>query len=171
MTDTTIHETAKVEITFSLADFVRHYYGDDDEPMRSNLMTTAAELLIRDIRDDVRQAVAEQVKAQVGDVVRETLENGVRKTNTWGEPTGEVTTLRDMIAAEANAFLTKSVSRGYNNGSETQVQAYIRESVDRQIKKELQAAVDSAKKQVTAAVKDQAAQVITETVARMGGIR
>ena len=95
----------------------------------------------------------------------------MRKTNHWGEPSGEPTTLRSEIVKQAETFLTKPVSRGYQQGSETQVQVFIREAVERVVKKELQAAVDQGKKQVLAAVKDQAAEVITATVARMGGVR
>lgn len=119
---------------------------------------------VNTIRDDI---IAEQIRPQV----EEALEASITRTNTYGEPTGKTTTLREVIVDEAKKWLTKtgddfSSSRGPRRG-ETNVQHLIRQEVDKALTTELRAAVQEAQGDVLETVKPKAAEVLTESIERL----
>lgn len=114
---------------------------------------------IASIRDET---IAELVRPQI----EEALERSFTRTNSFGEPTGETTTLREVIVEEAKRWLTKP-GDGFSRRGETNVQHLINQEVDRALTSELKAAIQDARHEVTEAVKAKGAEVLTETIKRL----
>lgn len=117
---------------------------------------------VNGIRDDI---IAELVRPQV----EEALEASITRTNSYGEPTGKTTTLREVIVDQAKQWLTKPGNSFGRRDNDTNVQYLIKQEVDRALTTELKAAVQDARSEVTEAVKAKAAEVLTETITKMAG--
>jgi hypothetical protein len=50
-----------------------------------------------------------QIKEEVGVVVKRVMEEPIQMTNSWGEPSGKPTTMRDLIIGTARAWLEERV--------------------------------------------------------------
>lgn len=150
-------------------------YGYDDEGGRvaKTLGAEVARRIANDLmRSDeysgLRREVAvlreEEIRAQLKPFVTSALEKGVQKTNGFGEPTGEPTTLRELILAEFNKYLTSKVDSSYRSNGQTVVQKFVTDAVEQVVKKELAAAIAEEKAKVVAAVRAKAAELIAQAV-------
>jgi hypothetical protein len=110
---------------------------------------------VTDITDD-------EIRAKVADLIRETLTAGVQPTNTYGEPTGKPTTLRDLIMAQVQSVLALKHDPYDRNPSP--LQQVVRAEIHNAFVKELSDAVKGEKAKVVAAVREKAADVIAQTV-------
>lgn len=108
-------------------------------------------LAIRD--EEIREAVRPIVAA----AITETL----TKTNQYGQPTGETTTLTELIVADANKLLTERSD--YGRGT-TLAQRIVAESIGQAFKNELAKALAAEKEKVIAAVRAAGAELIAEAV-------
>lgn len=116
---------------------------------------------VAEIRDTL---IAEQLEP----LVREALEGEYRATNGFGEPVGQPTTLRSVIAKQVDDWLNSRDGDTYRNPKRlTRLSALVAEQVDKAMTKELSAAVADAKAQVVAAVKAKGAEVLAKTIADM----
>lgn len=109
-----------------------------------------------DIRD-------EEIRKAVAPIVEEAITGPIQKTNNYGEPTGQTTTVRELVMKEASALLTKSAD-SYGRGSETVLQKFVREQIAAAFTKELAAVVAEEKAKVVAAVRAKAADLIADAV-------
>lgn len=132
-------------------------------PVAGAIIGQAARQLAGELRDDVRAAVLDQIKASVQQVVQATLEEGVRKTDTWGQAKGEPVTVAALIRQETESWLTKPVP-GDSYGRQTIMQKLVADAVNAAWTREVKGAVEAGKQQVLAAVKEKAADVVTQTV-------
>lgn len=158
-----------------------HYHGynpDTDEDVfeptsiGDQIASLAADHLVKAIRKDIAAKVEDQVGTVIQDeitaLVREQLETGtLQATNEWGGKVGEPKPLKEVIIETAREALTKPVGDKYSGrGRQTVVQKIIGDAVGAAFAKELQAEVETAKAATLTAVRNSAAQVITETVKR-----
>jgi len=173
----TIQPTSGVHITIDpealLHAFVPEGYDHETDeeygsPVVSRLLGGATELLADRfapiIENEIRSAVQEQINVRVAEV----FEQGIRRTDHWGQPTGEPTTVATMIRTEAEKYLTEQV--GEYNRRETRAQKLIREAVDSRFSTELRKAVDQAKGEALVRVRTAASEIVTETIARAAGL-
>jgi uncharacterized membrane protein YheB (UPF0754 family) len=130
----------------------------------------AAQILDADMRKDIRRAIQDKVLATVAEAVGDAVTGEIRQTNQWGEATGPVTTMRELIIQEAKDYLSKPVDN-YNRDKGTKATVLIRAEVDKAIKEDLNEALKVARAEVTALLKSKAADAIAATVAGMGGLR
>lgn len=105
----------------------------------------------------------EQIRKAVEPIVAEAISGPIQKTNSYGEPTGKTTSIRELVMAEATALLTKS-SDSYSRSGETVLQKFVREQIAAAFTKELAAVVADEKAKVVAAVRAKAADLIAEAV-------
>ena len=120
------------------------------------------------LKDRVRAITDEEIRNHVTDAIRDALNGEIRRTNMYGEPQGEPTTLRALIGQEATKALGKD-SGGYPH-RETVLQKLIREQVEAALKAELAEAIKEERAKVVAAVREQAGQLIAEAVTKgVGG--
>lgn len=99
--------------------------------------------LVKDVRD-------QEIRAQLTPVIAEALAKPIKRTNTWGEPTGTDTTLREVIVDEARKWLNSKADDRYgSNNSETNLQKMIRTEVRDAFANEIADAVKAAREAVT----------------------
>lgn len=118
-----------------------------------------------DALSEVRQRAAqirnEEIRARVAPIVQAAVDEPIQQTNSFGEPNGKPTTLRELIAAEARAQLgTRS---DYGRGPRV-VDKLVADAVSAEIKKELAEAIKEEKAKVVAAVRAKAADLIAQAV-------
>lgn len=162
---------------------IRRWSGDPEDPepepaqtIRDVIVERAASMLAHSSRDLNRkvqeramQMVEEGMRARVDALIEETLTNPVRKTNDWGEPVGEPTTLRAMVLKEAQGWLTRQPSRDgsrYRSDDATKASAaeLVQKTVDEVMSRELAEQVKAAKAEVQKRVQTTAAGVIAKAV-------
>lgn len=129
--------------------------------------------LIGEIRNDIRKsvlaAVTPVVQAEIGSVVREALAAGIRKTNTWGEPQGETQTLRELLAAQVNEYLSE-VPRENRNGYSGAgprpggFRELVSREIDDAMSKDLRQTIVEARADVAKKVRTKAAEMIGSIV-------
>lgn len=117
----------------------------------------------RDLRHRIGQIRDEQIRAAVLPQVAAAIETGLQQTNSWGEPVGEPTSLRDLILKEAKEAISRPAD-AYDRKKGTVLEKVVREAVDRTIRAELSAVLAEEKAKVVAAVQAQAAELIAEAV-------
>jgi hypothetical protein len=118
---------------------------------------------IRDLRRRISDIRDEQIRAIVLPTVTEAIEAGIQKTDQWGSPVGQPTTLRDLVLKEAKELISRPAD-SYDRKKGTVLEKVVREAVDRTIRAELSAVLAEEKAKVVAAVQAQAAELIAEAV-------
>lgn len=120
----------------------------------------------REVKVTIKEHLADAIRDQVNGIVAETLTGDIRMTNAWGEPIGEPTTLRTMIAKQASEFITaKPVRDIYNDRNKTPTFAdLLKVEVTDAMKTDLQDAIIAARKQVAVAVQERAGQLLGEVI-------
>lgn len=157
--------------------------GEESGPvsMTDAIVSDAARQLVeRLVRDTDRYgALLAQVNAARDAAIMErllplidvALSRAIQPTNGYGQPVGEPTTLTDVIVQKATKALTEKRSKGYGKPETTLVDEILDESMRRTIGSELREAIQEARAQVHAAVREQGATVIAETIERMAAPR
>ena len=134
----------------------------------------AAERLLSSVGDEVRRSLLDRARRIADEEIRERLapeierllSEPVQQTDTWGAPRGPAKSLREVIFESASAQL--SVRRDQRSGSDrTPLEEFLRREVSQVFSKELTEAMAQAKAEVLAAVKDEGAKVLSETIMRM----
>lgn len=147
-------------------------YDYNDEPI--SLGDKVIAKLVRNLTDkfeaqaksQLNAALAVAIEAKATELVDAAIEQPFQKTNTWGEPTGPATTLRELIDEKIKAFLTARVDSYPRTGSQAYIQNLVGNKVAAEMEKEFKEAVQQGKEQVLAAVKNRAAEVISEAMRR-----
>lgn len=111
------------------------------------------------LRDQVIDIRREVITAAVIPMIEEAVKKQYQRTDSWGDPTGEPTTLRDTILKEANKLLTRPTD-SYNRGEGNMIQKIVREEVKTAFTKEIQDAVKAARKQVATEIGAHVAQAV-----------
>ena len=166
--------TEPITITLSLDTTVGRVYNGEDEDaplsLGEALLDRLERRLVASFQAQANQmlstALAQQVKAKAVELVEEAVNAPIRKTNSWGEATGVETSLRQMLHDEVQSLLTKQ-SQGYGSrDSKTFIQTLVGSQASVMLEKEFQVALNEGKEQVLAAVKNRAAEVISESLRR-----
>lgn len=129
--------------------------------------TTKRLSLVQELRDRVNTIRDEEIRVQVKPIIAEALAGQIRKTNAYGEPTGQTTTLREIIGKEAERILARKDGDSY--GHKGTIEALIREQVQTAFVKEMKAEMDKARQEMVAAVREQGSKILAETIQKMAG--
>lgn len=158
-------------------------YDEDGNPHTARLVDLVVDEMVRratrdsdsgwhSLAQQVQRVRAEAIRAKVEAEVESALTAEFRQTNSFGEPIGEPTTLRALIAKQAQDAVKLGVARpgyGEKEGVATRV---IRDEVDKVLAKELAETVAAERAKVVAAVRAKASELITQAVAEgVGGRR
>lgn len=155
----------------------RGYDGEGDATYEATsleieIVDACAALLAKSLRKEIEQMIAAAVRgkieAEVETLVRETMNAPVQQTSEWGSPVGTAVPLRELIGKQAEDALKMPELRDGYGGTrgKTMVQKIIDAEVNTAFKKELATVVAEARAETLAAVKNSAAEVLTETIAR-----
>lgn len=126
------------------------------ELKKTNEFTTAKKRIF-EIRDS-------EIRERARELVAAAIEQPMRRTDGYGNPVGDPTTLAEVIVAQAHDYLTKRVDDGYRSNGETVLQKACREAVVKAIGAELSEVIAEEKAKVVAAVRAKAAELIAEAV-------
>lgn len=181
-----------IEITLSI-DLDKHLakhigYDEDGDPIQSAatvedvVLDMVAEKIVgsvmregydwrRVLQERVNRVRDEAILARVLPDIEAALATPVRRTNSYGEPTGEPTSMRDVIVSTVEKWLTSPSGDSYDRNRLTKPQKFIAEHVDRVLQKEMKVAVDAAKAEVLAAVQAKGAELIAKTITDMAAGR
>lgn len=118
-----------------------------------------------DLRKRVDRRINELVRDRVAPMIDEAMAKPVRKTNTYGEPTGVETTMRELIIDAARTWLEKSSGDSFDRTRQSQAQKLVKEAVGSALTKELSTVIAAEREKVVAAVRAQAADIIARSVA------
>lgn len=112
-----------------------------------------------------------EILAAVRPLVEQAMSESLQPTNSFGQAKGEPVTLAEVIVKKAIAALQVRSDRG-RGGTASVLEQFIEQEVHRALKADLAAAFQEGRAAVLAAVRDEAAQVITDTITRLskGGI-
>lgn len=170
-----IEGAGKVTVTIDLAAFVGNVwqdgegeYHDDANSIRDQILDRAAAKIIAEvgaeIRKDIRATVEPFIFAQVGEIIKDTLDGQYRPLNQWGEVGPKTTTLRDQIGKEATAWLTKKADR-YGNGP-SNLEAVVTKMVDRQLSAEFTKIITDERAKIVLQLRAAAAEMLAKEAAK-----
>jgi len=168
-------ESEKIVIEIALDRLIVAPY--DDRTFPQHVAALAADLLLeREVKggnwhdafhERVKRIRDEEIVSYVRPLIEEALQVSVQQTDAFGTPRGEPTTLRDLILKKVKDELRLTAdSRGSYRDTKSLLEQVVDGAVRRELGRELRDAVAEGRKQVLAAVKDEAAAVIGETIAR-----
>ena len=151
-------------------------YDEDGDPVPTGEEKTvgslvAEQIVDRLIRDDrypaLRQQVLEirqeEIRAAIRPAIEQAVAQPLRKTNRFGEATGEVTTLNELITDDVRAYLQEPADK-YNRQAGTLLQKLIRDSVAAAFKQEIADAVKAAREAVTKEIGGQISDQVAAAV-------
>jgi hypothetical protein len=134
--------------------------ADSTSNRYQQLTRRASEIRDEEIREVIRPAIIEAIDATM------------QPTDAYGNPKCEAQTLHEIIVEQAKKAITAKDSDTYSRTKGLNiVEQFIAAEVRSTLDKELKAVMDQAKADVLAAVKEQGAKVLSETIAKMAGIR
>lgn len=157
-------------------DLSRIRLGEEGGDLGDYIVGQAAIQLIansgRDLRtllaDRVSRIQDEEIREAVRPAIAEAIERAAQPTDSFGNVKGEPRTLHEIIVAmTVKQLQTREGRFSSGSGAKTVLEEFIYQEVERTLRGELQEAVKEARAQVLAAVRDEGAKVITETIERM----
>lgn len=182
-------EPIKLELNLDLDAFLikfRGYNSDGEEIVESQtfeelIFERAAQILAQLATKDkdnykslifrVREITNEEIRNRVIPMVNTALSTPLKKTNTYGEAIGPEITMRELIVEQVHDYLTKPSKNSISRENRTNVQEFINNEVKKVVDKELRESLDKARQEVAIAVKDQAAEMIQKTIAKMADVK
>lgn len=147
-------------------------YDSDGEHRSRTLGSAVAARIFTDVKreehyGEFRRLVdtirAEEIRKAVAEQVAETMAAPITHTNSYGEPVGKVTTLREMVVAEAHRFFTARTG-DYNKPHHTDAERAVAAMVKDLMTKEIAGIIADEKAKVVAAVQSKAGSIIAEAV-------
>lgn len=147
-------------------------YDHDDDPISlgdkviNRLVSNLTAKFADQAKAQLNAALAVAIEAKATELVDAAIEQPFQKTNTWGEPIGPATTLRELIDEKIKAFLTARVDSYPRNTPQSYIQNLVGNKVAQEMEKEFKEAIQQGKEQLLAAVKGRAAEVIAESMRR-----
>lgn len=163
------------DITLStvVADVVS--FDEDGDPYTEGSKTVAdlvaaqiVERLVKDnqwpsLREQVTEIRRDEIRAAVRPSIDEALARPIYRTNTYGERTGQETTLAEIITDEARKQLAEPVDR-YRTEKGTVLQQAVRAEVKKAFEAEIADAVRQARDLVTQELSAELTEKVTATV-------
>jgi hypothetical protein len=168
----TVNVDGDVDLTAVVGE---HYDGDRECHVPQTLGDLVADRLVQRLihdRESEYRNVAREVADTRRDIIRElvtaevetALTNPVIPTNSWGESTGEPTTLRAEIVRIARESVRVRKPNTVATRDESAVELLIRKEISGALAKELADVVAAEKAKVVALVHAKAAELIADAV-------
>lgn len=105
----------------------------------------------------------EEIREAVKPLVTDAINAAIELTNGFGERTGQATSMRELVIAEARKLLTERSD--YGRGT-TLAQRIVAEEIGRAFQAELSKTIAAEKEKVVVAVRAKAAELIADAVAK-----
>lgn len=142
-------------------------YPDGVETVGDKVAKRIAEAVFRapeytGLKARVTEIRTEMIREKLDPIIMEALQNPIRKTNSWGESSGEPTTLRDVIMDEAQKAWTPN--RNSHHSNTKSIDQVIAEAVRKELHGEVAKAVKQAQDAALKAIGDIAGAPVVEAV-------
>lgn len=111
------------------------------------------------LKNRVTEIRTEEIREQIRPIIAEALQSPIRKTNTWGDPVGEETTLKALIMTTA-----KQEWSAKDRYSSPWIQETIRTEIRKHIGAEVQKAAKETRDAALKALGDMAAAPVLDAV-------
>ena len=151
-----VKETLGDRVAELLADRIYQARRHDDEYWSS-----------RAVKEAVDRAISERVEAA--------MTRSVTPTDEFGQPKGAPTTMGDIITGRLSAWFKENApsrdSYSSYGSRQTNLQALLDDAVKKGIREDADKAVKAAKAEIVSVLQKQAAQVMTEMMARAVGAK
>lgn len=108
-----------------------------------------------------------EIRVAVRDLIAAQLARGFRKTNNYGEPVGEVTTLTDVIVDQFQQAMKGSRELHSYNRTPGILEKLVADAVGYAFTKELAPVIEKAKKDAKAAIEQRGAEMLAEMVQKL----
>lgn len=151
-------------------------YDEDGDLVPSGKERTVAELVaaqivervVRDdryprLKDKATEIRDEEIRAAIQPAIVEAVTRPIKKTNGYGEPTGQVTTLSEVIVDEARKFMKEPFDK-YSREKGTVLEAMVRAEIHKAFGAEIADAVKQARELVAGELGDKVSDQITAAV-------
>lgn len=151
-------------------------FDEDGDLVSSGKERTVADLvadriverLVRDdryprLRDKVTEIRDEAIRAAIRPSITEAVNRPIRKTNGYGEATGQETTLSEVIVDEARKYMKEPADK-YRREQGTVLQQLVRAEVKKAFETEIADAVKQARDLVTSQLGEAVSQQIQAAV-------
>ena len=149
---------------------------DPQRDLASHVAVILARQLRKEMTDVVRDTVKEVAQEQVAGIIADLMAEGFQMTNTFGEPSGERVTMRELVVGEVKGQLERRVNRNghkaetYDRDALPYVQ-YVaanaaREALNGELNEATKTAVAEVKAKVTNLVAEQLGAQIARAVTR-----
>jgi hypothetical protein len=115
------------------------------------------------LRDRVTEIRGEEIRAAIRPAIVEAVSRPIKKTNGYGEATGQETTLSEVIVDEARKYMKEPADK-YRREAGTVLQSLVRAEVDRAFKAEIADAVKQARDLVAGQIGSQVSEQIAGAV-------
>jgi hypothetical protein len=182
--------TAQIELDLTDVQAVEGYtYGGeyDEGPTGSVtqlIVFEAARILVKQMtdgaREDMRNMVVEELRAAVVEEMQRCLDEEIQLTNSYGEPKGEPTSLRDMIVDAGEKWLSELVdSKGNpaddydrrNNRAKTRLQRYIADAIGPKVKEAFSEQIEGAVRETRAKLDEQITGKVSDAIKDILGFK
>jgi hypothetical protein len=147
-------------------------YEYHDVTLGADIVTQATKRLLAgdgamELRKRIDAITNEEIRTTVRDLIAAQLAKGFRKTNSYGEPIGELTTLAEIIVAEFQSAMKPSDRYDSKPGL---LQKMLQDAVGSSFTRELQPVIEQAKKDARTAVEAKAAEFIAKAALSMKNV-
>lgn len=119
----------------------------------------------------IEKQLNEAAQVSISEIIEAKINEGIQKTNWMGEPTGEKTSLKEMILKKAEEFMHEEVNdrgekSGYRDSKQTRTEWYVKKYAKEGLDKAIKAEIDGIKQKAIDSVKDTVAGLMAEKLAK-----
>lgn len=118
------------------------------------------------LRTQTAETVVEVVREEVATAVRAALREPIQRTDTFGKPVGEPTSLNELIVAEVRAYLDEPPARWNSDERPNGFRKLLREAVGDALNSDLRTVATEARAKVQQAVREKANEVFGAALTR-----
>lgn len=148
----------------------------DVDELRQQVIEDAAGRIANDVMrsskneivDKARKLVEAEISERITEIADSALNKSFQPVNTWGEPTGEPTTVRDELAKKMETWWNERVD---NSGNKTDYhgtpraqylcEKLMKDLVDSELRQEMRVLVNDGKQRIKAKMAETVASVIS----------
>lgn len=144
-------------------------YTTGERRLGDAIVLQLVERIVRDnaygnaIRDRVQRIRDEEIRAAVQPIIADAVAAPVQKTNSYGEPIGAASTMREVVIDQVRKFLEERPD-SYRNNNQTRLSLLVRAEVEAVFKKELAAEVQKVRDAVLEGIGGQVSTQVQDAI-------
>lgn len=162
----TTSEKGSISVTLNFDQWMN---GSIEDHIIAKLVAALTTRLEASIKTQVETKMLKKINAEFDELARKQVEDyfmkQVKKTNSYGEPTGEQTNMRDLLAKKFQEYMSQKVDSKGNPSSYSDGLPRSQQMLNQLAHKPLQEAIDETVKGIAAKAKEQIQQTVSRYIA------